>query len=55
MSDLRETINECPCSKRHDGEHTWRFWGDDPYIYCHFCGEMRDALTNNLVQQGRQR
>lgn len=49
-SDLREAIGqECPLSKRPDGKHTWRFSGDDPYIYCHFCGEMRDALTGEAL------
>lgn len=35
----------CPQSLRADGGHGWEFEGDDPYIRCEFCGEVRDALT----------
>lgn len=44
----------CPHSKRVDGPtHTWRFDGDDPYIICVFCDEMRDALSARVVRDGR--
>ncbi len=43
----------CPRSKRVDGPfHTWLFDGDDPYIKCHWCGEIRDALTGRVIQDG---
>ena len=35
----------CPSSRRSDGQHSWRFDCDNPYIICVFCDEMRDALT----------
>lgn len=40
---------ECKDSLRPDGKHSWAFDGDDPYIYCHFCGELRDALTGRVI------
>ena len=44
----------CPLSKRVDGsDHTWLFDGDDPYVKCCWCGEMRDALTGRVVVAGR--
>lgn len=30
--------------------HSWRFDGDDPYIICHYCGQMRDALTGRILK-----
>lgn len=33
--------------------HSWRFDGDDPYIVCVHCDEMRDALTGAVVREGR--
>lgn len=46
---------ECPLSERVDGKlHTWRFDGDDPYVCCHWCGEVQDALNGNVLVQGRR-
>lgn len=47
--------DECPFSERVDGKwHSWRFDGDDPRIICHYCGEMRDALTGAVITPGRR-
>ena len=35
----------CALSQRSDGDHSWQLDGDDPYIRCMFCGEVRDALS----------
>lgn len=41
---------ECPKSQRVDNPwHTWRSDGDDPYIFCHWCGEVRDALSGRVI------
>ena len=41
----------CPRTKHVDGKsHGWLFWGDDPYIKCDWCGEIRDALTGRVVK-----
>ena len=46
---------ECPLSQRVDGKkHTWRFDGDDPYIFCHWCGQYQDALTGDVIRPGRR-
>lgn len=43
----------CPHPIRVDGpEHSWVFDGDDPYIVCAGCDEMRDALTGRVVRRG---
>lgn len=43
----------CPQSIRVDGpHHSWVFDGDDPRICCVFCGEIRDALTGEVIQRG---
>ena len=40
----------CPRTKHVDGKsHGWLFWGDDPYIKCDWCGEIRDALTGRVI------
>lgn len=40
----------CPRTKHVDGKsHGWLFWGDDPYIKCDWCGEIRDALTGQVA------
>lgn len=41
---------ECPPSRRADGRHAWRFDGDDPYVICAYCDEMRDAHTDRAVR-----
>ena len=42
--------DRCPLSKHVDGKsHGWLFWGDDPYIKCDWCGEIRDALTGRVM------
>lgn len=44
---------ECPKSKRVDGQvHSWLFDGDDPYVKCFYCGEIRDALTGRVIVAG---
>ena len=44
----------CPFSKHVDGpRHGWRFDGDDPYVYCVWCGQYRDAQTNRILTPGR--
>lgn len=44
---------ECPLSDRVDGmQHSWRFDGDDPYIRCVYCNELRDALTGTVITPG---
>lgn len=46
---------ECPLSQRVDGKkHTWRFDGDDPYVFCHWCGQYQDALTGRIIRPGRR-
>lgn len=43
----------CPRSTRVDGPfHSWKFDGDDPYIVCAFCHEMRDALSGRVIRAG---
>lgn len=52
MADDTASI-ECPPSQRVDGKfHSWKFDGDDPYIICAYCDEMRDALTGRCVRGG---
>jgi len=41
----------CPAPGRVDGlNHSWGFDGDDPYIVCRFCGEMRDAIGGAVLR-----
>ena len=41
----------CPLTEHVDGKsHGWLFWGDDPYVKCDWCGEIRDALTGRVVK-----
>ena len=43
----------CPRSKRVDGDrHSFAFMGDDPYIKCHWCNEIRDALSGVVIVEG---
>lgn len=45
---------ECPTSQRVDGPtHSWKFYGDDPYIECIYCGEFCDALTGQVLREGK--
>ena len=42
----RAVSEVCPKSQRVDGRgHSWKFDGYDPRVVCHFCGEVRDALS----------
>lgn len=44
----------CPLSKRVDGpKHSWTFDGDDPYIICFYCEEVRDARTGRVITPGK--
>lgn len=53
VSDTTD-VAECPVSQRIDGRlHSWKFDGDDPYVICVYCGEMRDALTGVVIRAGR--
>jgi hypothetical protein len=33
--------------------HHFRFDGDDPYIVCDHCWEMRDAITGRVIKEGK--
>lgn len=47
---------ECSLSQRVDGKkHTWQFMGDDPYVKCHWCGQIQDALSGRIIVPGRAR
>lgn len=55
MIEQRKPEDECPFSKRVDGPwHSWRWDGDDPRIICHYCDEMRDALSGRVIVPGRK-
>jgi hypothetical protein len=44
---------ECPKSQRVDGLfHSFRWDGDDPRVICVYCGEVRDALSGCVIQEG---
>ena len=52
---IAETAAEsrvCAGSLEVDGDHSWRFDGDDPYIVCVYCGQMQDALTGRVIKNG---
>lgn len=49
----REQAARCLLSKRADGAHEWGFDGDDPYIVCAWCRELRDALSGRVIRAGR--
>ncbi len=54
MSANIVTGTPCPLSERVDGKwHSWRYDGDDPYVICVYCDEMRDAMTGRMVRRGR--
>ncbi len=41
----------CEPSQRVDGKlHSFRFDGDDPYVICVFCGQMRDAIKGDVIK-----
>lgn len=41
----------CPArSAEAERPHVWRFDGDDPYIVCTYCGEVRDAHTGRVIR-----
>lgn len=33
--------------------HSWQFDGDDPYVICMTCDEMRDAITGRVIRPGQ--
>jgi hypothetical protein len=44
--------NVCPKSRRVDGPyHSTRWDGDDPYTVCVFCGQMRDAISGQVIEE----
>lgn len=49
---MTRTLEICPKSRRVNESHSWAFDGDDPYVKCHYCGEIRDALTGRVVRSG---
>lgn len=38
--------------REHDTSHSWSFDGDDPYIVCHGCEEVRDAVSGEVMKRG---
>jgi len=40
----------CPSSKRDSKQHAWHFDGDDPYVICSYCGEVRDAISGAVIK-----
>lgn len=54
--DAETDAAECPLSERVDkpGAHSWHFVGDDPYIACFYCDEVRDAMTDRVIRGGRR-
>jgi hypothetical protein len=52
---ITEARESCPLSQRVDGKlHSWKFDGDDPYVICAYCKEVRDALTDRIITEGRK-
>ena len=48
-----EKEDYCSLSERVDGKkHGWKFDGDDPYVICHWCKEVRDAITDVVIRPG---
>ena len=33
--------------------HSWQFAGDDPYVICMNCDEMRDSITGRMIRPGQ--
>lgn len=51
--DVERDPEFCELSQRVDGKkHSWRFDGDNPYIVCVYCDEMRDALNGRVIRAG---
>lgn len=44
--------NSCAYSERADRRHSWVFDGDDPYVICAYCEQVRDALTDQIIKPG---
>lgn len=38
------SVSEATC------KHSWKFDGDDPYLICHYCGQINDAITGAVVR-----
>lgn len=34
--------------------HQETFWGDDPYLICRLCGQIRDAATGRVVRPAQE-
>lgn len=50
MTD-NQLIDVCSHTKHVDGKsHGWCFDGDDPYIVCHWCKEVRDAVSGRRIK-----
>lgn len=46
---------ECPVSQRVDGKkHSWVWASDGPYVECHYCGELQDAMGGTVITPGRK-
>ena len=50
-----EPADRCFLAQFPGGPHSWAFDGDDPYVQCSSCGEVRDALTGRVVRAGGAR
>lgn len=47
----RDDSEVCLSSERVDGKlHSWSFDGDDPYVVCCWCGEVRDSITGGVIK-----
>lgn len=45
----------CYKSKHKDNvSHGWLFDGDDPYIICIWCKEIRDSINGRIIQKGEK-
>jgi hypothetical protein len=51
-SPPRSEVCPVPVRKDTDG-HSWKFDGDDPYVVCAGCDEVRDAITDVVIRSGR--
>ena len=48
-----DVLAYCALSQRVDKRtHTFRFDGDDPYIVCCWCNEVRDAHSGHVIKEG---